>query len=206
MTSKVRRVDWYPDEYIGGTFGRLTVEEHGLYGVVLNMIYSSGGPVDADWLRLARACCSRPHAMQRIARQLIAKGKLRFTADGRLTNGRADLELGRAAERIEDARRAGQASGVVRRNRVGAHPAIIRRSPADKTDDPRKRSLRNNGVGGTAVRNYQPPTIMTDRESITDAARDPAPDRAAPGRAPTKPDPRLDAAARKARAKLMRGE
>ena len=212
--SKVRRIDWSPDEYIGGTFGRLTTEEHGLYNVVLNMIYSTGGPVDADWRRLAHACCSRPHAMQRIAAALIKKGKLRFTADGRLSNGRADRELGLAAERIEDARRAGRASGAVRRavgkSRVGAHPPIIRRSSPDESDDPRKRSSDFNRVTGTPVRNYQPSTIK-DHESVstnhTEAAREPSPKpQAAQARAPAKSNPTLEALAAKARSRFMKGE
>lgn len=211
--SKVRRIDWSPDEYIGGTFGRLTTEEHGMYCVVLNMIYSTGGPIDADWLRLAHACCSRPHAMQRLVGALIRKGKLRFIADGRITNGRADRELGLAADRIEDARRAGRASGAARRavgnNRVGAHPPIIRRSPPDETDDPRKRSRPNNRI---AERPFvsSPPTIK-DHESLpanhTDAAREPSPEpKAAQARAPAKPDPNLEALAAKARRKFMKGE
>lgn len=206
MSGKVRRVDWYPDEYIGGTFGRLKADEHGVYCVVLNMIYSTGGPIDADWLRLAHACCSRPHAMQRLVDTLIRKGKLRFTPDGRLANGRADRELGRAADRIEDARRGGVISGAVRRNRVGTHPPLIRRSSRNDADDPQKRSSDFNRVSRSAVRNHQPTTIHeSDREISSDPAREPSPDRTAQARTRGKPDPRLEALAAKARRKLMEG-
>jgi uncharacterized protein YdaU (DUF1376 family) len=199
--SKVRRIDWSPDEYIGGTFGRLTVGEHGMYCVVLNMIYSTGGPIDADWQRLAHACKSRPHAMQRLVAALIKKGKLRFTADGRLSNGRADRELGLAAERIEDARRAGRASGAVRRavgkSGVGAHPPIIRRSTRDESDDPRKRSRGFNRIPERPFVS-SPPTIK-DHESVsvnhTGAAREPSPEpKAAQSRAHTEPEPERAAA------------
>jgi uncharacterized protein YdaU (DUF1376 family) len=204
--SKVRRVDWSPDEYIGGTFGRLTTEEHGMYGVVLNMIYSAGEPVDADWQRFANACCSRPLKMQRLVAALIKKGKLRFTADGRISNGRADRELGLAAERIENARRAGRASGAVRRavgkSGVGAHLPIIRRSTPDESDVSRKRSRAINKI---AERPFvsSPPTIK-DHESVstnhTEAAREPSPEpKAAQSRAPAQPESET---ARETRARL----
>src|SRR4029077_1639791 len=89
IVSKVRRIDWSPDEYIAGTFGRLTFEEHGFYIVALNMIYSSGAHIPVEITRLAQAGGCRPQTAQRLMDQLIAKGKLTLTADGRLANGRA---------------------------------------------------------------------------------------------------------------------
>ena len=64
MTGKVRRVDWSPDEYMGGTFGNLTVDEHGAYIIALNLIYSSGGPIFVDLGRFAHAGRSRPQRMR----------------------------------------------------------------------------------------------------------------------------------------------
>lgn len=189
MTRKVRRIDWSPDEYIAGCFGRLTTEEHGLYGVVLNLIYSRGGPVDCDLSELARYCCSRPQAMRRILDKLLAKRKLRLTVDGKLANGRADVELGKAAVRIEDARRAGRASGDARR-RSADHRRIIAGSPADQQAVSEKRSRDFNGVTRTPVRNYQPSTESSLSDSESGAARDPARDAGATGRAPGKPDPK----------------
>jgi uncharacterized protein YdaU (DUF1376 family) len=187
--SKVRRIDWSPDEYIAGTFGRLTWEEHGFYIVVLNMIYSSGGPIPIELDRLAYAGCSRPQAARRLIDQLVAKGKLRLTADGLLTNGRAARELGKAADRIEDARRAGKASGATRRSSAD-HPPIIRRSTPSESAVSEKRSGNFNRISGTPVRNYQPSTINSSlSESLTDAAREPAPDVEAPARAPALPEP-----------------
>jgi hypothetical protein len=123
--------------------------------------------------------------------RLIAKGKLTLTADGRLANGRADKEIHKAHQRIANATEAGVTSGSLRTQHAVS----------------RKRLKENRGVSRTRVHitNYQP-SISSLSESLTDAARDPAPDQTAPGRAPAKRDPRLEALAAKARAKFLKGE
>jgi uncharacterized protein YdaU (DUF1376 family) len=45
--SKVRRVDFSPDEWIAGT-RELTMEERGAYWDVCALIYSRGGPIPDD--------------------------------------------------------------------------------------------------------------------------------------------------------------
>jgi uncharacterized protein YdaU (DUF1376 family) len=189
--TKVRRVDWWPDEYMGGTFGNLTVDEHGAYIIILNLIYSNGGPIFVDLGRLAHAGRSRPQRMRDLLDRLVAKGKLSFTADYRLANGRADHELGKTGDRIESARKAGFISGSTRHEK-----GVLK-----------KRSSTFNRVSRTAVRNYQP-YDNHDHEKSTDAAREPSPElAAAQARAPTgRPKPKsLATLAAEARAKLLKG-
>ena len=41
---KIRHVDWYPDEWLSGTF-ELSVDERGAYITIVSMIYARGGPI-----------------------------------------------------------------------------------------------------------------------------------------------------------------
>jgi uncharacterized protein YdaU (DUF1376 family) len=111
--AKVRRIDWSPDEYIGGTFGKLTVAEHGVYIIVLSLIYSNSGPIQNDVKHITRACADTHWRTVKAALAgLVAKGKLTVSPDGRwLTNGRAEIEINRAAIRMEMARRNGAQGG-----------------------------------------------------------------------------------------------
>jgi hypothetical protein len=217
MSGKVRRVDWSPSEWLAGTRGVLTMREVGVYDCVLNLIYDRGGkaPNDAAFIaghfkpegegHRAQAWLTR-HTRAALDR-LIELEKLHASADDLwLTNGRADTELGKAHGRIISATHAGIASGQARRDGRVRQPSIRRRSAADGPPMERPKVSAANDLARTAVRNHQPPTINHDHKNHTDAARDPARDRGAPGRAPSKPDPRLEALAAKARAKLMKGE
>jgi uncharacterized protein YdaU (DUF1376 family) len=213
--TKVRRIDWSPDEWIAGTFGLLTPREYAVYMAVLMVIYSRGGecPNDAAYidrhfkstLPLNATRQQRAAATMRVRQainRLIELGKLRPSDGGGLTNGRANHELAKAQDRIKSSIKAGLISGRQRANReptasqprANSYPTV---SPARKNKD----------LAPTRVRNHQPSTIKSSlSESLTDAARDPAPDQTAPGRAPAKPDPRLEALAAKARAKFLKGE
>jgi len=171
--AKVRRIDWSPDEYMAGTFGNLTVDEHGAYIIALNLIYSSGGPIYIDLGRFAHAACSRPQRMRALLDRLVAKGKLRFTDDGRLANGRAELELDRAAGRIDGARKAGFISGSTRFQK-----AVLKKMPAVNSH-----LAERPFVSSTTIYDHD----LNHRKS-TDAAREPSPElAAAQARAPTRP-------------------
>jgi hypothetical protein len=128
VTRKVRRVDWSPAEWLAGTRGLLTMPELAVYDVVLNLIYDRGGeaPNDAVYIgghfkaggtsKHSQTYSALTIATRTALDRLIGLGKLHVSSDGeRLTNGRADVELGRATRRIESASRAGTASGRARR-------------------------------------------------------------------------------------------
>ena len=48
----IRHVDWYPDEWLSGTF-ELSVDESGAYITIVSMIYARGGPITmtSNWPR-----------------------------------------------------------------------------------------------------------------------------------------------------------
>jgi hypothetical protein len=215
--SKVRYVDWSPDEWIAGVDGVLTAHEAAIYQRALMTIYSRGGecPNDAEFLATRfkinthhRAKAWHVRRAREALDRLIELGKLRPSPDGQwLTNGRADRVLNQTRERISGNVRAGIASGAARRARSTRGAPMTPHSSPDDAQVTRPRLREINDLDRTTVRNHQPSTIKeSDREISTDAAREPAPDQTAPARAPAKPDPRLEALAAKARAKLMKGE
>jgi hypothetical protein len=219
MADKVRRVDWSPDEWLSGTRGQLTITELAVYDVVLNTIYSRGGraPNDAEFMfGHFKPMYRRNHHLTRKGEiamirealdQLLALGKLRLTADGQwLTNGRADVELGRAGERIVGAVRAGIASGVARRaRRSGQTSPLPPHSLPTSSPGNASRSSNSNDLTRTSVRNHQPSYDHDVSTTETEAARATVrvSDALPAARPTTKLDPRLEAAAKAARAKLL---
>lgn len=221
---KVRKIDWSPAEWLAGTRGTLTMKQLAVYDTVLNLIYDRGGrcPNDANFIaghfkldehettigigRSVRASLSR----------LIGLGKLRLSNDEQwLTNGRADAELHKASNRIDDAATAGRASGLARRRRPSAD---LPRTSREPHADPVRKSSHTNGLVRTRVPIITTTTNHTHGDTSTDAAREPSPEpQAAPARARTEPEPerrpapspspetkaRLDELAKAARRKLM---
>lgn len=183
--SKVRRIDWSPDEWIAGTAGLLTYIEAAVYMAALMAIYSRGGecPNDAAFLAARFKRGGAPTRPQSVAAhivatraaldQLVALGKLKLSADGQwLSNGRADLELGKADGRIEGARRAGKASGVARADRranrrPAVGPAVGQLQASRSAGEPV--SSNPNDLARTRVRNHQPSTINSKNQSRPEA-------------------------------------
>lgn len=106
---KVRRVDYYPDEYIVGV-SRMTFEQHGVYWMVCSLIMSNGGPIpnDPKWIGnlggMGAARC------RRIISDLVALGKL-TEKSGKIGQKRAEKELISAQKRIETAQENGRNGG-----------------------------------------------------------------------------------------------
>lgn len=187
----------------------LTVREIAVYDVVLNLIYDRGGacPADPGFIyshfrhdrHLQRS--REVQATQQAIDQLVKQGKLHVqtTIEGRwLTNGRADVELGRANGRIDRASKAGVASGAARRvRRLAAGSPSARRRPDAKASD-------NNDLMRTAVRNtnhQESSSSSTESDAARATVR--VSDALPAARPTTKLDPRLEAAAKAARAKLL---
>lgn len=84
-------VKWYPDQFLGGIVG-LTVEEIGVYSVLLNMIYDRGGHVEANMERLAARCRMRPTSFAGVLASLVEQGKLVFE-NNLISNQRAAIEI-----------------------------------------------------------------------------------------------------------------
>jgi uncharacterized protein YdaU (DUF1376 family) len=98
--NKVRRVDFHPDEWIGGTLG-MTLEEEGLFARLTARYYSRGGPLPSDLNELAALCAVRPQVMRRLWAKLAPKYD---ETDGKLVSNRCETELKAARNRAESAR------------------------------------------------------------------------------------------------------
>ncbi len=192
---KIRHVDLRPDEFIAGTFGQLTFEQFAVYWAVCLLIYSRGGeaPNDATYVsgffrndRLATRSQSAALALRtrRALDRLVSLGKLRLSPDGeRLSNGRATVEISRAIRRLEAARQNGAQGGRPGRQGTRAQPA-----PNPRPATPPLRNINDLAKpGGSELLN--PKKISSLSESLTDAAREPAPDQTAPARAHALPEP-----------------
>ena len=106
---KVRRLDYYPDEYIVGV-SRLSFEHQGLYWMVCSLIMSHGGPIpnDPKWLgKLGDMGAAR---CRRLLADLVFAGKL-TEFQGKIGQKRAENELKLAQKRIEIAKENGQKGG-----------------------------------------------------------------------------------------------
>lgn len=114
--SKVRRVDFSPDEWIAGT-RELSMEERGAYWDVCALMYSRGGPIADDDAWIARTLGCNPRKWRSLKASLVAVGKLRIEG-GQMVNGRAERELKRAQSRLKQARDAAEESAKQRRDRA----------------------------------------------------------------------------------------
>jgi uncharacterized protein YdaU (DUF1376 family) len=100
MTSvKLRRVDFYPGDWLGGTV-TLSLAERGLYITACMMIYEAGGPIRKADLRLAVS--GRTQTFNSLLLSLVDKGKLRLL-DGMIDQIRCAREIERAQNRIKTA-------------------------------------------------------------------------------------------------------
>lgn len=107
---KVRRVDFYPDEYISGVGGRMRADQQGVYWLICALICSEGGPIDDDGERIGRLARIRPADARRIVQQLVDMKKLQ-RSDGKLSQKRCQTEIEKAANRIQTASENGANGG-----------------------------------------------------------------------------------------------
>jgi uncharacterized protein YdaU (DUF1376 family) len=131
MTIKVRSVHFSPDEWLVGT-ERLTLQERGAFITICALIYSKGGPIDADERWLARCCRSDPRTVKALLRRLIELEKIqRLEPETRTSNGtfgwaqlmnrRCGEELKRALHRATQSRSSADLSAISRRSRNDRH-------------------------------------------------------------------------------------
>jgi uncharacterized protein YdaU (DUF1376 family) len=109
--NKVRRVDFYPDEFLGGVAGLLTATEIGVYWMVCTRIYSEGGPIKERHELLARICRMRVNDLAKVLNRLVDMEKLARDDEGNLYQKRAERELKAARSRIESAAKNGRNGG-----------------------------------------------------------------------------------------------
>lgn len=183
--AKIRRVDWSPDEYIAGTFGLLSVEEHGVYNIALNLIYSRGGRTANDLSQFTGACKGTHWRTVKTALAgLIEKGKLIVSEDGLwLSNSRADRELSKARARVEQANDAANEAGKTHSRRAQERSKTASRRSQDHPKNAPSRSHADaklsdfNGLTEPdgyfrGEPNHQPSTTNVDSgESLTGCER-----------------------------------
>lgn len=106
---KVRRLDYYPDEYIVGV-SRMTFEHQGVYWMVCSLIMSHGGPIENDPKWIGKLGGMGAAKCRNIISDLIAHGKLAENC-GKIGQKRAETELKHAQKRIETAQKNGSKGG-----------------------------------------------------------------------------------------------
>lgn len=95
---KLRRIDFYPDDFLIGVAG-MTPEQGHVYWVVCSLCYSTGGPIPVEDERIFRLIRARPARLKRVINELQTCGKL--IVDGtQMYNRRAVNEMKTALKRI----------------------------------------------------------------------------------------------------------
>jgi uncharacterized protein YdaU (DUF1376 family) len=106
-------VNWYPRYY--GDYMRdtahLSLVEHGVYAVMLDHYYATGGPLPDDLGALYRICRAFEDC-ERAAVQSIASAYFPVNGDGMRHNRRADRELAKMQEHAERLANAGRKGGL----------------------------------------------------------------------------------------------
>ena len=105
---KVRRIDFYPDEFIAGV-GGMAVEAIGMYWFVCSLIASSGDAISINDHRLSVLNC-RADKRERIINSLVSVGKLTRNGD-EIGNKRIQNEIATAEDRIQNSRTNGHLGG-----------------------------------------------------------------------------------------------
>ncbi|ASV44771.2 hypothetical protein PP899_gp11 [Agrobacterium phage Atu_ph08] len=94
-----RRTMPYHRRYHGDAlqgYRKLTLEQRGAYTTILDLIYDEGGPIDNNerWLAGAWNCSLRK--ARALLAELIELRKIYITRDGKISNHRAEQEIGNA--------------------------------------------------------------------------------------------------------------
>jgi hypothetical protein len=113
--TKVRRIDFYPDEWLAGT-ARLKPMQVAVYITACAMIYSHGEAVEREDLRLTVGCPGR--AFEDALAHLLKLGKL-VEEGTRIDSKRCATELQKSRERIAKAAQDGRKGGRPRKNPNG---------------------------------------------------------------------------------------
>lgn len=95
-------VKWVPADFINGVFG-LSAETIGVYSMILNLIYDSGGPIEDNVSVIARRLSMRPTSLEKRLAELVKVRKIVRT-DGVISNSRAEIEIEKRAQKLVESR------------------------------------------------------------------------------------------------------
>jgi len=168
---KVRRVDYYPDEYIVGV-SRLGFEHQGLYWMVCSLIMSHGGPIPNDPKWLGKLGGTGAARCRKLIAELVSCGKLTEN-QGKIGQKRAEIELKNAQKRIETATENGKNGGrPSRKNNALTEPGGFSGEKLTTNYQPSTTNQQEESPNGDFV--AQPPTAeATAPKSLTRRERYP---------------------------------
>ncbi len=106
---KLRRTDFYPDDWLAGTV-ELTLEEEGSYIRICALIYSKGRPIPDNNRWLAGMCRISTRKWRTLRQALIDKEKITIS-DGLIHQQRCRKELERAAKTARNRAESGSSGG-----------------------------------------------------------------------------------------------
>jgi uncharacterized protein YdaU (DUF1376 family) len=151
---KIRRVDWYFDEWLAGT-ARLDAAVRGVYVTICNMIYSHGGPIESEGL--ASLCGCHGNTFRRVMDRLKTLGKI-IENGSQISVKRCGKEIEKARIRLVNARENGGKGGRRHKkiNEVGKPTGYF-----------------SEKLAGASF-NLQPPTIKDSEAKASAAAVAPA--------------------------------
>lgn len=112
---KVRRVDFYPADWLTAVIGELSLVEQGLYWLICSLIYARGGPIEHD-VKMLTAKCKNTHgnSVDRALKRLIQLGKvasIQSQFGPELMVKRCQFELEKALKRTQSAIENGSKGG-----------------------------------------------------------------------------------------------
>ena len=118
--------------------------EYRAYHVICELLYLNNGPIIAHESGIAGRCNQHPLAFRSNLKKLVERGKITFTADGKITNKRVEIELAKIASR---------------RRRPPTDPQSTSRQPPQGRTE-----VRAGSEGGNADKylKNKDPTLFTD--------------------------------------------
>lgn len=138
-------VKWYAEKFLQGIAG-LSVEEIGVYSLLLNLIYETNAPIKEDIPRLSARCRMRPSSFLKVLESLDALGKV-IRVDGLISNPRAERELevrSKVLETLRDNLHGSKTNLETKTNKINGHAltdglaSADPRSPGEKERDREK--------------------------------------------------------------------
>lgn len=112
MKRHIPYFSFYPADFMNGVRG-LSAQEVGVYTMLLCRIYEENGPVEYHVLRLATYCGMREPTFEKVVKALVDLGKIHLV-DGMLCNRRAEAEIAKRVNDLENSSKAGKASAQKR--------------------------------------------------------------------------------------------
>ncbi len=146
---KIRRVDFYPDDWLAGTAG-MPGRDKSVYWDICALIYSRGGPIPDDEKWLSRVCGYHWREFRQIRSRLLDSGKI-VSESGHVSVKRCSEELQRSVKRV---------SQSVQNGRKGGRKSYLN----NKLDEP-------GGIGSEKAINQQPTLIIQQPTKDTRASR-----------------------------------